>query len=240
MPKEDANLVVKGTGSMNNNTYTICDQGDSVSIAIPNNIKNIIIPKGITVNQGNVRFDIENNDSIINLIVLGTINNSNNQQSLFDFNKRANIIIGPNAKINCKNQAMFWFGESNPNPSSLVLYTGCTINMSSNYKDKYFIVGSTGTVYLNKYEYDPKGYDSTICKLIEGTIPENMKIVFPKENFKFNNTSSLSPFTNLYWNGSGHNMDNSMETQGSYSTASKDEHFTEYDVPLQSNTSSKK
>ncbi len=240
-------VVYDNTNTLHDYSYTICntkqintDENKVLSITIPNDNINIIIPHGVTVYQKDVSFCVTGEN--VNLIVLGTMDNTkietdkngnkeSNSFSLFYFKKPANVIIGATAKINYNSNnfdPMFYLGGG----GNIVLYPGCEIN-TEEHKDKNDNViidmeekqyrntfKLNGTLYLTKYQYENvKDHSTEDYEKIKGKISEGMKVIFPSKpvsEYTINNTGKYithSLFKNLYWIGS-HDTNNIVKDYG--------------------------
>lgn len=243
MDTDAKNLVVYDNNNKSNNySYTIkntnnipVDNNKVLSIEIPNNDINIIIPHGVTVYQKDVSFNVTGNN--VNLIVLGTMdnteikNNESNSFSLFYFKKPANVIIGATAKINYNSENLdpiFQLGGG----GNIVLYPGCEINTEEHKDENDNVIIDmeekqyrntfklNGTLYLTKYQYENvKDHSTEDYEKIKGKISEGMKVIFPSKpvsEYTINNTGKYvthSLFKNLYWIGS-HDTNNIVKDYG--------------------------
>ena len=97
------------------NTNNVFTNGSGyLTVNIPYDNVNIIIPEGANIFQNNVIFNVTGNN--VNLIVRGTLDNNKNDynycNSLFYFHQNANILIGATATINYNNKGhdpLFFF-----------------------------------------------------------------------------------------------------------------------------------
>ncbi len=124
--------------------------------------------------------------------------------SLFCFQKPANVIIGATAKIDFDSMGhdpMFYLNGG----GNVVLYPGCEINTHGEDKE---VITSNGTLYLTKYASNHAQTDD--YKKIRGKISKDMKIVFPTTTntdmiFKCNQ-DYIKHFPYLNWIGNNYDF----------------------------------
>lgn len=197
------------------NTNKVFTNGSGyLTVNIPYNNVNIIIPEGANIFQDNVIFNVTGNN--VNLIVRGTLDNTKNNgqycNSLFYFHQNANILIGATATINFNNEGhdpLFFLGGKTGN---IVLYPGCKINTIGDDKTRYTIAATLKAescrLWLNKYSTDNDEFE--VCqedyKLIKGNIHRKIKIMFPTHinvddigSFSNDNEMFYKRFNDLEW-----------------------------------------